>query len=258
MRKISAVILLGILQITVIACGMALNRFVLHGQNMATTYHAIMGCAALLTVPGYFYVIRPRLLQIPTPVPAYRQLVSAGVITVLVMASLATLFIGAENAVRLAWWRVTPQLVLIALAISVYVPLLEEILFRDMLLRWSLPYLGWGKAVILQGLLFSGFHFFSYVFYWHTAISLALSGVLFALVWLYTKNIYFPILVHAALNFFLHVFNGVDSAQGRQPGIIVGEGSGWQFYFIIGYKLLACMVLFTLLHKHHKAAAITQ
>ncbi len=94
------------------------------------------------------------------------------------------------------WWRFEVDAVLATginvILIAIIAPIVEEILFRGFLLnRWCQKY-GTGKAVFFSSLIFAGFHF--------DIIGGFVFGAVLSLIYLRTKTLVGPILVHISNN----------------------------------------------------------
>lgn len=115
------------------------------------------------------------------------------------LATLLTLVIGAlkhspvENVLFGVVSDINPMVNLIIVVLCA--PVMEELLFRKMIIDRTAHY-GEGMSVVFSGLLFGLFHGnlvqFSYAFF---------IGVCFGFVYLKTRNILYPILMHVGINF---------------------------------------------------------
>jgi membrane protease YdiL (CAAX protease family) len=255
MKKIYALLLLAALQVAAVAIGTGLHKLInptQHGgiSRNEIAYRLTTTFATILTLFVYFGFIRPRWMAAPV-VPQSNKFPKIGIVSALIFGAIFLVFVLAENRDRLIWARVSLPFILFAATAAVYPAVLEEILYRDMLLRWTLPRLGLTWALLIQGLLFAGTH--SFVFrdqYLQHFISWGISGIFLAMVWAFTKNLYPPILLHFFHNFLIYIFNGFSSMQIHYLGLISGEPDAKQFYFSKAYQVSAIIILFILYQRN--------
>ena len=86
----------------------------------------------------------------------------------------------------------------------------EEVLFRGFLLQTlTRAHLAWG-GVILTSFLFASAHFLNPNFVFFSWLNTFLAGVWFAVAYLKTRTLWFPIAVHFAWNWFQGAFLGIN------------------------------------------------
>ena len=100
-----------------------------------------------------------------------------------------------QPVVQLAGNASAPELVLLILLTVIAAPLLEELIFRRVLYGFALPLFGAAGALVLQAGVFALMH--DYI---PGIPGLFLLGVGLQLLYLHTRNLLFPVLVHAAYN----------------------------------------------------------
>ena len=93
--------------------------------------------------------------------------------------------------------------VFFAISAIIFAPILEEFICRGLMLhKWSIK---WSvrRAILVSSLLFALVHFR------HDFISLWIAGVLLSVLYLKTKNLAIPILLHFFHNLLVVIFNGI-------------------------------------------------
>ncbi len=128
-------------------------------------------------------------------------------------------------------------------------PIMEELLFRKTLIDRTAQF-GEGISIVFSGLVFGLFHGnlvqFGYAF---------LLGVFFGFIYIKTKNIVYPIILHVVINFFgsflgsiimdLSGINNipVDATESEMMAILMENAGGMIIY--LGYALLLIILVIT-------------
>ncbi len=124
---------------------------------------------------------------------------AGNIIGIIVVAILSALTGGAISNNLTAMVDQSPMWVVFVCTV-VIAPIGEELIFRKLLIDRIAPF-GEAQAVIFSGLVFGLFHGnFNQFFY------TAMLGMLMAYVYVKTKNIVYPIIMHASVNFIGSVF----------------------------------------------------
>ena len=100
-----------------------------------------------------------------------------------------------QPVVQLACNASAPELVLLILLTVIAAPLLEELIFRRVLYGFALPHFGAAGALVLQAGVFALMH--DYI---PGIPGLFLLGSGLQLLYLHTRNLFFPVLVHSLYN----------------------------------------------------------
>ncbi|MBU9713534.1 CPBP family intramembrane glutamic endopeptidase [Evansella tamaricis] len=103
---------------------------------------------------------------------------------------------GSENTQRIVGWaNAVPLLVIV---VGVFVPIMEEIVFRMVIFGSLYKRFGFWIAALSSGLIFAVVHFdFSHLLVYLTM------GVVFAYLYVKTRRIIVPIMAHAGINSFV-------------------------------------------------------
>ncbi|WP_188382632.1 CPBP family intramembrane glutamic endopeptidase [Ornithinibacillus halotolerans] len=127
------------------------------------------------------------------------------------------------------------------------VPIVEEFLFRGYLLnKWGAK-LGIGKAIIISSLLFAFLHFDILVFLAYFA-----NGIFYSLVYLKTKKLIVPIILHSLTNL-------ISSLSNFSPGLSIGSIEQLELAAIVNtiiYLILIPIIAF-ILFRFYKRHALT-
>jgi len=101
------------------------------------------------------------------------------------------------------------------LSAMIVAPILEEVLFRGLLLRWLLVRFRWQGAILLQAALFCAVHFAVLTpGDWIRPLQLFLSGCVFGYLFLRTQNLWVPIIVHCVWNISPFLLGSLAGADG--------------------------------------------
>jgi len=113
------------------------------------------------------------------------------------------------------------------LAIAMLTALTEELLFRGILFRWIEEFAGSWIALGMTSALFGVAHLLSPHANWFAALAIAVeAGLLFGGAYMLTRNLWFPIGLHAAWNFTQGTIFGVPVSGGSAQGVVKAELSG--------------------------------
>lgn len=100
------------------------------------------------------------------------------------------------------------QYILIFVLVSVLVPVVEELIFRGILVeRLGLKY-GYKRAVIISSLIFGVFH--------ADIIGAFVFGVILSIIYLKTKSLLMPVLIHALNNGLVALYTFLEEAIGYE------------------------------------------
>ncbi len=128
--------------------------------------------------------------------------------------------------------------VALALTIAVVPPVVEELIFRGLLLeRWAVKW-RLGTAVVVQAVFFGILHV--------DPIGAGVFGVALALMYLRTRTLWVPIVMHAANNgiVLVAVLFGGEAAQDSSPPATAGEALG---QIVVGLVVMAVAAPFIVL-----------
>ena len=116
--------------------------------------------------------------------------------------------------------------VLISFGMFVLVAFSEEILVRGYILNNLMK--SWNKymALLVSSLIFSLMHVVNPGFNWVSFLNIILAGIVLGIGYIYTKNLWFPILLHFSWNFFQGPVFGFEVSGLDMKGIITQEVSG--------------------------------
>ena len=107
------------------------------------------------------------------------------------------------------------------------VAVLEEVLFRGMLLRTLEQELGTWIALALSALIFGGAHLLNENASLWSATAIAVeSGILFGAVYIFTRALWLPIGLHWAWNYFEGYVYGTPVSGAQQLGLLLSSISG--------------------------------
>ncbi len=131
--------------------------------------------------------------------------------------------------------------------------LIEELIFRGVLLMLVIKVLGKHKACILSSLIFGIYHWFSYEVFGdlismlHTFLITFIGGIMFAYAFTETKSMYLPIALHFGWNLVSVVILS-EGQLGDQ--LLISSGGKPMGYFYFGFLLYQILILplFTFLY----------
>lgn len=151
----------------------------------------------------------------------------AGALLGQVLGKLLNLIPGvtAENAVSDLVMQVNPALII--LTVVIIAPIIEEFLYRKLLLDRIGP-ISRQMAIILSGLMFGLFHANVYQFFYAFII-----GMIFASIYLNTGKIQYTIFLHMMVNFMGSVVS-LYVSQGNNPVVTVAYGLFYMALMITG------------------------
>lgn len=113
------------------------------------------------------------------------------------------LFVGGDIKNDLLFFRHSPQAFLVALQPFIIGPILEELVYRGVLMTSFFEKSKFYLDCLLSAVIFSVVHLFSYGFSLDVFRGYAVMGLVLALLFRKTRSIYPPILVHMAWNIYL-------------------------------------------------------
>lgn len=113
------------------------------------------------------------------------------------------LFVGVNPDLDLVFFRDSPQAVLVALQPFIIGPILEELLYRGVLMTSFFEKSKYFLDCFLSAVMFSVAHLFSYGFSLEIFKNYAMIGLILAILFRKTRSIYPSILVHMAWNIYL-------------------------------------------------------
>ncbi|MEX2784737.1 lysostaphin resistance A-like protein [Streptococcus sp. H49] len=113
------------------------------------------------------------------------------------------LFVGGNPNIDLVFFRKTPQAILVALQPFIIGPILEELLYRGVLMTSFFEKSKYFLDCLLSAIFFSIAHLFSYGFYLDLFKNYTVMGLVLALLFKKTRSIYPPVLVHIFWNIYL-------------------------------------------------------
>ncbi|UBM63639.1 CPBP family intramembrane metalloprotease [Candidatus Sulfidibacterium hydrothermale] len=100
----------------------------------------------------------------------------------------------------------------------------EEIFIRGYILNNLMDLTNKYIALIISSIIFSLFHILNFDISWFSLINLFLAGILFGIIYLFTKNLWLPISLHLFWNFFQGpVFGFSVSGQKFPPVFTINE-----------------------------------
>jgi membrane protease YdiL (CAAX protease family) len=99
----------------------------------------------------------------------------------------------------------------------------EEIAFRGYFLQNLEEAFGTWWAVGISSLVFSSFHFLNPHFSWLAFLNIVLAGLLFAVAYLLTRNLWLPIALHFSWNYFQGPVFGFPVSGLRFPSLLALE-----------------------------------
>jgi membrane protease YdiL (CAAX protease family) len=179
---------------------------------------ATEGITCLVAFIGYRY-LRPRFVgRAATPTSTARWPLAGWAMLGLVFA--ATPYLVPQGVVVLKLENFQRPLILAAGVFAASAAIIEEILFRDILLQNMMRHYRVGICLFTQAILFGGVHFFSISFDWFAGAELAVAAMLFSFLWLLTGDFIAPMVAHFILNFTFLIFHGVASPLVFHPGLL--------------------------------------
>lgn len=145
---------------------------------------------------------RPEIFQI-RPLKPLDYLVTLLAFGVIYAYFSNLLFVGGDIKNDLLFFRHSPQALLVALQPFIVGPILEELVYRGVLMTSFFEKSKFYLDCLLSAVIFSVVHLFSYGFSLDVFRGYAVMGLVLALLFRKTRSIYPPILVHMAWNIYL-------------------------------------------------------
>jgi membrane protease YdiL (CAAX protease family) len=218
-------------------------------ERSDTNRLAIQFITCVLCLVGYL-LLRARLGSdvSRTALPRLRLAMFGWILAGLIFSLIPYALVLDFNALH--WQNLHSKLLFAASVMAINAAILEEIFFRDMLLRWMRDRYRVGVCLIAQIILFSGMHFLSSPFEWSVACAFAISAVLLSMLWLLTGDFIAPMAAHFILNFTTILFNGIFTRFVSSPGLLIGEPSPYQFYARTSFEVLAVLILWAVWLRH--------
>ena len=220
------------------------------GAQGAEPWALLLGAAAgsAVAVGGYLLLVGPlgRRPGLGLRGPGKLTELGAGLLAGTALISLAVGLIALLGGYRATGFSASPQL-LAPLAIGIGAGVIEEILFRGILLRVLDAWLGSWAALGITSLLFGLIHMTNPGASLVTALGLVIeAGVLLGAAYLLTRRLWFAIGLHIAWNAVqAGVFSSTVSGTGEQRGLLLAEmdGPAWLTGGAMGIEGSAVTVL---------------
>lgn len=220
------------------------------GAEGAEPWALLLGAAAgsAVAVGGYLLLVGPlgRRPGLGLRGPGKLAELGAGLLAGAALISLAVGLIALLGGYRVTGFSASPQL-LAPLAIGIGAGVIEEILFRGILLRVLDAWLGSWAALGITSLLFGLIHMTNPGASLVTALGLVVeAGVLLGAAYLLTRRLWFAIGLHIAWNAVqAGVFSSAVSGTGEQRGLLLAEmdGPAWLTGGAMGIEGSAVTVL---------------
>lgn len=220
------------------------------GAQGAEPWALLLGAAAgsAVAVGGYLLLVGPlgRRPGLGLRGPGKLAELGAGLLAGTALISLAVGLIALLGGYRVTGFSASPQL-LAPLAIGIGAGVIEEILFRGILLRVLDAWLGSWAALGITSLLFGLIHMTNPGASLVTALGLVVeAGVLLGAAYLLTRRLWFAIGLHIAWNAVqAGVFSSAVSGTGEQRGLLLAEmdGPAWLTGGAMGIEGSAVTVL---------------
>ena len=131
---------------------------------------------------------------------------------------------------------------------SLFSAVVEEIVFRGIAFRFIEQWLGSWTAVAASALIFGAVHIFAVDATWFSTLATAAeAGLLFAMILLVTRSLWWVIGVHAGWNFVLSIILGVPVSGNINEGLLITRPAGPEILSGGAYGLEASLVSFSLL-----------
>lgn len=224
------------------------------GAQGAEPWALLLGAAAgsAVAVGGYLLLVGPlgRRPGLGLRGPGKLAELGAGLLAGTALISLAVGLIALLGGYRATGFSASPQL-LAPLAIGIGAGVIEEILFRGILLRVLDAWLGSWAALGITSLLFGLIHMTNPGASLVTALGLVIeAGVLLGAAYLLTRRLWFAIGLHIAWNAVqAGVFSSTVSGTGEQRGLLLAEldGPAWLTGGAMGIEGSAVTVLLGLI-----------
>jgi membrane protease YdiL (CAAX protease family) len=149
----------------------------------------------------------------------------------------------------------------ISIGFGIATAVFEEVLFRGVLFRLIEEKLGSYFALLISSLIFGFFHLMNENSSFFAGFAISIISVLITVAYMYTRNLWFPIAIHFAMNFVQGDILGLPvSGDPASISIIVSqlEGSKWftggawgieATVQIMVFSLIAGIILLVLSHK---------
>jgi len=131
---------------------------------------------------------------------------------------------------------------------GLFAGVVEEILFRGVAFRYLEEWLGSWPAVLASAVIFGSVHIFAAGATWlSTAATIVEAGLLFAMVYLLTRSLWWVIGVHSAWNFVLSIILGLPVSGNVNEGLLIVRPTGPEYLHGGAYGLESSVVAFVLL-----------
>lgn len=228
---------------------------VTHVQRTASSSTAAMTVTILLSFFSYFW-LRRKLGANPAQalLPRYGWAIAGWtVIAVLLSLFPYLLTIGWE---KIHWENLRFGLLTAAIVYALTPAFVEEVLFRDMLLRWMLERYTVATSIVVQIIFFSALHFVSAPFSWNAILSYSIGAILCSLLWLLTEDFVAPMAGHFVWDFTVRLFDGIYTPQVVRAGLLHGETPPSLVYGHLALEVLAILVVWWAWRRKRAATLI--
>ncbi len=238
--SIKKTIILIVLFLVLIFCGFAglgsLVKGYFGGRNEAGRL-VTQALTCVVALGGYYYLRKYFFIR-RTSVRAVSGWPLAGW-AVLGLVFAAIPYIAFQKPMLLRLDNLTVPLIISAAVFAASAAIIEEILFRDILLQGMLQHWRVGSCLLVQIVLFSAMHFFSVPVDWFAIIEFAVAAMLFSFLWLLTGNVVAPMIAHFALNFTKLIFTGVAIPLVYHSGLLPGPSTPGVALLRLTFEMMA-------------------
>jgi membrane protease YdiL (CAAX protease family) len=138
----------------------------------------------------------------------------------------------------------------VSIAFGILTAILEEILFRGILFRLIEEKLGSYIALVISSVIFGFLHLLNDSSALFAAVAISIISIILTAAYMYTRNLWFPVAIHFALNFAQgDIFGTPVSGEPASTSIIVSqlEGSKWFTGGTWGIEATIQIVIFSLI-----------
>jgi membrane protease YdiL (CAAX protease family) len=159
------------------------------------------------------------------------------------------------------WGDVDLPTMLIWLVILLFAAMMEEVLCRGGMILICLRYYNKGIAVLVPALIFSIMHILNSDYSWISFCNIFLAGIFMGIYYVYHRNLWFPLALHLAWNYFQGPILGFQVSGTATPQMLIQHQHGstlWTggaFGFegsVIGLIVLAVASFAVFLHFRRK------
>ena len=176
---------------------------ILSGEMMSglLTYGYIIPMFLTVVLTIYFFKIRPRFSVRPSHWHLLPVILAGGFFLLMIEEGLMAVLPSPEDQFKLMENFIRSHPLMAFLTITVAAAILEELLFRGIILKFMLKIYSPWKAIILSAVIFGAFHMNIWQF-----VGATLIGLYFGYLYWRTGSLFYPILLHFlnnALSFYL-------------------------------------------------------